>query len=175
MSEEKVNEQELQLKTDNISVDSLKQKLDDDALDIVQQIVGETDPKQVQDLTALFNLNQVKKNVMRVNQLNDIIDKVTTEAGNRITNAPHSFENKELADYLKVLYASMEKTQGSISGVTEKPMIQINQQNNYGIDGEKEKISLDKESREKVSNVIQEILKLSNQENAIIELDTEEE
>ena len=44
---------------------------------LAQDILNTDDPKKVKDLTALFNMNQSKKNVLRVLKLSELLDKIS--------------------------------------------------------------------------------------------------
>ena len=44
---------------------------------LAQDILNTDDPKKVKDLTTLFNMNQSKKNVLRVLKLSELLDKIS--------------------------------------------------------------------------------------------------
>ena len=50
-------------------------KLDSDADEIANKIMQETDDSSIKNLTHLFNLNQAKKNALRILKLNSLLDK----------------------------------------------------------------------------------------------------
>ena len=112
----------------------LHKELDKSTLDIVEQIVNEQDVNQIKDLTALFNLNQQKKNIIRLVQLNNLMDKVNEEALDRIENSRYDISTKELLDFMKIVQNNIDVSQKNVTEATNQPMIQINQQNNFGLD-----------------------------------------
>lgn len=107
-----------------------KQSLNEESKALLSQIITETDEQKVRDLTHLFNANQNKKTMARVNKLSDLLDTITDQALERFTARPDEISNKELFDGLKVVQDLIERGQKQVSGAGETPLIQINQQNN---------------------------------------------
>jgi hypothetical protein len=107
-----------------------KQSLNEESKALLSQIIAETDGQKVRDLTHLFNVNQNKKTMARVNKLSDLLDTITDQALERFTARPDEISNKELFDGLKVVQDLIERGQKQVSGAGETPLIQINQQNN---------------------------------------------
>ena len=73
----------------------------------------------------------------------------------RISNKADEFSNKDLLDYFKTVQEFIDKS-GDISDNAKVPTIQINQQNNLGVNLPN---PLPKDSRDKVIDVVQSILK----------------
>ena len=69
----------------------------------------------------------------------------------RITKRGDQFSNKDLLDYLNTINASIDKTQKQIQEVDAIPVIQVTQQTNNILFAD----SLDRESRERITNAIQ--------------------
>ena len=82
--------------------------------------------------------------------------------------------NKDLLDYMQVIQNSIDKSQKTVNMIDESPKIQVmNQNNDININVNNES-GVNKESRDRILNVIQSILKLSEDENTqdtIINLD----
>lgn len=134
--------------------------LDRESLDIINQIIAESDLEKTKDLTYLFNVNQNKKTLVRSNKLNELLDKITDQALVRFTSRPDEISNKELIDSMKAVQDLIERGQKQVSGVNSNttPLIQINQQNNeVNVDGVSN--GLNRESRERVKNVVSDLLK----------------
>ena len=55
------------------------QSLDSKNENIAQQIIDASTVEETRDLTALFNLNTQKRNVLRVLKMNNLLDKVTDQ------------------------------------------------------------------------------------------------
>ena len=133
--------------------------LDESTQNIIREILQEDSIDRVRDLTALFNLNQAKKNLLRIVKLSDLQDKVTDNMVKRVEQYPGEFSNEDLLKILSTVESSIEKAQKTLGVVDETPAIQYNQQNNLSIVvGE----DLDRESRDRVMNVIQKLLQESS-------------
>lgn len=132
---------------------------------LAQDIIDESDIDKVKDLTHLFNLNQAKKNVLRVLKLNSLLDKVSDQMIERFTKQPGAFSNSDLLNYMQVTQSAIDRANKALNLVDETPAIQINQQvNNINV-GE----SLDRESRDRIKDAVNAILKRTSQLD--IELD----
>ena len=64
------------------------QSLNEESKALINQIIAETDEQKVRDLTHLFNANQNKKTMARVNKLSDLLDTITDQALTRFTARP---------------------------------------------------------------------------------------
>ena len=127
--------------------------LNQESLALISQIIAETDEQKTRDLTQLFNANQNKKTMVRVNKLSDLLDTITDQALARFTARPDEISNKELFDGLKVVQDLIERGQKQVSGAGEMPLIQVNQQNNeVTIGGSPSTLSRD--SRERVKSAV---------------------
>lgn len=127
--------------------------LNAESLALINQIIAETDEQKTRDLTHLFNANQNKKTMIRVNKLSDLLDTITDQALVRFTSRPDEISNKELFDGLKVVQDLIERGQKQVSGAGETPLIQVNQQNNeVTIGGTPSTLSRD--SRERVKSAV---------------------
>lgn len=137
--------------------------LQEDTARIANQILNEKDVDKVKDLTALFNLNQRKKNIIRLMKFNDLLDAVSDQMAIRLEQSPGSFDNSELLDCVGVIQSTIERTQKSIDMISDTPAIQVNTQNNVNVNiGD----TLSRESREKVVSAIRGIMDKLNSMNA---------
>lgn len=150
--------------------------LNQESLALISQIIAETDGQKTRDLTQLFNANQNKKTMVRVNKLSDLLDTITDQALARFTVRPDEISNKELFDGLKVVQDLIERGQKQVSGAGEMPLIQVNQQNNeVTIGGSPSTLSRD--SRERVKSAVLGLLESiastaqTTTESDIIEVD----
>ena len=131
-----------------------KQSLNEESKALLSQIIAESDAQKVRDLTHLFNANQNKKTMARVNKLSDLLDTITDQALERFTARPDEISNKELFDGLKIVQDLIERGQKQVSGVGETPLIQINQQNNEVNVGNTAASTLNRDSRERVKAAV---------------------
>lgn len=128
--------------------------LDDETSKVAGQIIKEKNIDEVQRLVHLFNLNQQKKNVIRILKLNSLLDKVSDNMLTRFEKRPDEFSNSDLLNYMNVVQSSIEKANKSLNLVEETPPIQLNQVN---INVPTEVLS--KESRDKVTEAVKSIMK----------------
>ena len=131
-----------------------KHSLNEESKTLLSQIIAESDEQKVRDLTHLFNANQNKKTMARVNKLSDLLDTITDQALERFTARPDEISNKELFDGLKIVQDLIERGQKQVSGVGETPLIQINQQNNEVNVGNTIASTLNRDSRERVKAAV---------------------
>ena len=95
---------------------------------VIDLYTDENDIDKVKDLTHLFNLNQAKKNVLRVLKLNSLLDKVSDQMIERFTKQPGAFSNSDLLNYMQVTQSAIDRANKALNLVDETPAIQINQQ-----------------------------------------------
>ena len=151
--------------------------LNEEAKAIIEQLIAEKDEQKSKDLTQLFNANQNKKTMVRVNKLSNLLDTITDQALVRFTSRPDEISNKELFDGLKIVQDLIERGQKQVSGTGETPLIQVNQQTNeVNIGGTAS--NLNRESRERVKSAVLGLLNSINTSAAteanIIEVQPEE-
>lgn len=163
MSEEKINE------TDLVNLIPL----DKETTELAQQIIDEKDVKRTQDLVKIFNLNQAKKNVLRVLKLNSLLDKVSDQMIERFEQRPGEFSNSDLLNYLQVTQNAIDRANKSLNLVDETPSISLTQVN---VNIEE---TLDRDSRAKITEAINKILQKSKEmeiikDEDIIEVETDD-
>lgn len=142
--------------------------LSGESLALIEKIIAETDEQKVRDLTYLFNANQNKKTMVRVNKLSDLLDTITDQALARFTMRPDEISNKELFDGLKIVQDLIDRGQKQVSGVGETPLIQVNQQTNEVNIGTSP-TALSRDSRERVKSAVLSLLNGISAQPIIIE------
>ena len=160
------NETDLNLQEPNQEEMSLIQKnqqiLAENANTILDDIVKSENVEDIKNLTQLFNLNTVKKNALRINQLNELMDLANQEALERFKKYAPFMDDKDVANYMKVFQQSLTNAQQIVNSLDEKPTIQLNIQNNINTN----EPTLSRESQEKVANTVKTILQyIKEQEN----------
>ena len=140
-----------------LAIPTGKLTLNEESAALIEKIIAESDDQKAKELTQLFNANQNKKTMVRVNKLSDLLDTITDQALTRFTQRPDEISNKELFDGLKIVQDLIERGQKQVSNAGETPLIQINQQNNeVKIDGASSNLSRD--SRERVKAAVTGLL-----------------
>ena len=128
-------------------------------VDIAQKIVEEQNLDKIQDLTHLFNLNQAKKNAIRIIKLNSLLDTVSDQIIERFKRRPGEFSNNDLLNYMNVVQSSIDRASKALNLIDDAPAIQLNQVN---INLQPEDNVLSRDSRDKVTDAIKAILKKIN-------------
>jgi hypothetical protein len=152
--------------------------LNEESKALIEQIIAETDEQKARSLTQLFNANQNKKTMVRVNKLSDLLDTITDQALTRFTSRPDEISNKELFDGLKIVQDLIERGQKQVSGAEEAPLIQVNQQTNeVNIAGAAS--NLNRDTRERVKTAVLGLLKsiapaVNGQDSVVIDQVVEE-
>ena len=154
MSEEKKNEI---VKYEETRV--LEGKVDQVSKDISRQIVDVNNKSELDSLYDAFKLNDTKKNVFRINKLNDLLDMVTDEAISRFKGGAWDMSNKEVIDYMNAVQGQIDRAKNTIDNIKDVNAIQVNKVNNtVNVNINNETPTLSRESREKVIDFVKEIL-----------------
>lgn len=130
--------------------------------DFEDKVLNAGDPNDLKDLTQLFNFNQAKKNLLRLQKLSILNDDVVSKIERRLSERPDDFSNKDLLDYLQVINNVLDKQSKSQDDVLDKPMITYQQNNQVNVNIAND---LTRESRDKITDLISEILNSGNLEN----------
>jgi len=134
--------------------------LDQQEEKIITDIIKAPNQKELQEQFDLFNINQSKKNALRIIKLNSLLDKVEDQAIERFEKKPDQVSNKELLEYMQVVAGQIDRSQKYIETIKDKPMIKVTDKSqtvNVNIGTE-----LDKDSKERVMDAIQNLLKQLN-------------
>ena len=131
--------------------------LNQESLSLINQIIAESDIEKTKDLTHLFNINQNKKTMIRIDKLSGLQDHLVDQFARRIAERPDEISNKELMDGIRIVQDIIERGQKQVEGVAQTPLIQFNQQNNSVNLGDSS-TQLSKESRDRVKNAVLSLL-----------------
>ena len=125
--------------------------------EVVKNITEANTAEEYKTLIALFNLNQNKKNALRMIKLNGLQDKIDNQILERFDKRPDQMSNQELLEFLKAIENSIERSQKHMNEIEDKPMIQINQQT-INVDSGVQGIQLDKDSKQKVLDLVASLM-----------------
>jgi hypothetical protein len=171
VSEEKASENQTS-ETSITGLTPVKQfDLSTESKALITQIINETDEQKTRDLTQLFNINQNKKTMVRVDKLSELLDTITDQALHRFTSRPDEISNKELFDGLKIVQDLIERGQKQVLGVGETPLIQVNQQTNEVNFGNTSS-NLSRDSRERVKSVVLGLLESISVNQTPLDIET---
>lgn len=157
---EEVKEQIQEVPQANLSLLDKEQQL-------VNEIIETDDMEQLKQLTNLFNVAQLKKNVIRILGLSSLSGAVEEEFKKRIEQRPNEFTTKELLDSIQILQNQLDKANQHVNTVDEKPLIQINQPT-VTINNDN---STDAIGRNKIVSAVNALLTLMQQESVAEEND----
>ena len=122
--------------------------------ELTEKFLKETDPKELQTIVDMFNLDIRKKNMLRTTRISEIQDGILNQIFQRVKSRPDEFSNSDLINYFKVMQDTLLKT----STDTELPEIHINQNNQVNINVDSDIPTLNRMSRERVANAVRNIL-----------------
>lgn len=124
---------------------------------IVEDIINEDeDFDKVKKLTAIFNMNQAKRNAIRIIKLNTLLDSVSDQMLERIKKRPNAFSDDSLLSYYNVIQSSIDRANKSVEQVNDMS-IQLNQIN-INVNDE-----FNRESRDRITDAVKNILKKLNE------------
>lgn len=129
--------------------------LDANINNIVKDVINETDITKTKDLVALFNWNISKKNVVRVQKLNDLFDNVTDQMAKRFETKPDQFSNDDLLNYMKAVQGAIDSSNKILDNIEEPPPQIIQNNTQININGVEQ---FDRESRARILAAIQNTL-----------------
>lgn len=134
--------------------------------DLVNQLMVTTDSSDIEEIINLFNFNMKKKNILRVNTYNNLLDRITDEVVDRFEHHSDEFSNKELLDYLNSIQSFAYNKQ--VSNDVSVPSITLNTINMTNNINNIDSIGID--SRKRIQDAIQKIIN----NNSTITVESEE-
>ncbi len=139
--------------------------------EVLAKLMKEDDLDKTKDLTHLFNVYQTKRNALRINALNDVQDALVRQMLERLEKYPDNFNNKDIADWMKTVQMVMDTNNEKVEQLDSIPTIKYQQNNQVNvnvIDG------LSRESREKITNVLEALMNNINNEEDVTVLEDDE-
>ena len=73
------------------------------------KFLTETDPKELQKIVDMFNLNIKKKNILRAERISEIQDNILNQISARVVKRPDEFSNTDLLNYFKAMQDTLLK------------------------------------------------------------------
>lgn len=135
---------------------------------LVENIMEEQDPNKTKDLVELFNWNMSKKNVARLQKLNNLYDSVTNLMIERVDKRSDQFSNSDLLDYVKTVQGAIDVNAKHLTAVQEPPMIVQNNNTQINVNMVD---TFDREAKARILAAVQATLKQAQQpiETTIVE------
>lgn len=141
------------------------EKIDSNTNELASKILEEENDAETKKMIQLFNLNQSKKNVVRVLKLSKLLDSIYDQMIARVENRPGEFSNEDLMKYVNTIMTAIDKANKSLDLVQETPAISVGTQINIVNQGD----VFDRESRERILRAVESISKRAK--DAGIEID----
>lgn len=151
---------------------SLEGQVDEKAKELSEQIAMTENKNQLDNLYDEFRLNDTKKNIFRVNKLNNLLDKVVDEATARFTMRPGEMSNKEVLDYMTAIQNQIDHSKNTVDALKDINLTQVNNTVNVNIHNTSQP-TLSRESRERVIDFIKGILSDPNNQMQAFTQDTD--
>lgn len=125
---------------------------------LIAKIIEAPTREELQHQFDLFNMNQSKKNALRIIKLNNLLCKVEDQAIERFEKRPDQVSHKELLEYMNVVSGQIDRAHKQVDTLSAAPTINmLNQKNEVNINvGGSE---LDRDSKERVMDAISALLK----------------
>lgn len=142
-------------KNDSLEVQPKPVSLETPMDELTDRILNETDIEQLDKIKSIFDLNIKKKEILRVNKLNELQDLTVEEMSNRLQKRSGEFSNQDLLGYFKTIQETISKSDTSLDSVDTAAIKVIQNQLNINVNSEPE---LNRESKEKVLEAIRAIL-----------------
>lgn len=134
--------------------------------DILKALVEASNKDELKKQIELFDINQSKKNALRIAKLEQLQAKVENQMIDRFDKRPDQMSNKELLDYLTVISAQIDKSQKTVDAIETKELMQQVAANSGGTTNEVNinlGTTLSKDSKDNVVGAIKDILTLLQQ------------
>lgn len=103
-----------------------REALKQESAQLLVKLTQETNIDKTRDLTYLFNVNHSKKAMLRQQKLDEIMDNVVDELGDRVEQHPEEFDTDTLIRTATTLQNIMEKNAMQVNTPVEQPpLIQV--------------------------------------------------
>lgn len=125
---------------------------------LIAKIIEAPTRDELQHQFELFNMNQSKKNALRIIKLNNLLAKVEDQAIERFEKRPDQVSHKELLEYMNVVSGQIDRAHKQVDTLSAAPTIHMLAQKNevnINVGGQE----LDRDSKERVMDAISALLK----------------
>lgn len=136
--------------------------------ELTNRILSEEDIDEFNKIKNLFDLNMKKKEILRLNKLNDLQDLTVNEMSERLSKKSGEFSNQDLLGYFKTIQDTIGKSNTSMDDVDMSSIRVIQNQLNININKDNQ---LPRESKQKVIEVINSILSKAESLDNVIDVE----
>ena len=131
--------------------------------EIVDRMQETNSIDELKDLTNLFGISLTKKEILRASKESDLMDKLLSQAEERINDKADYLPHDVLLDYLKTFQASVDKSRKTFNDDVDKASVNITK-NEINVNIDSDSHGLSRESREKVLDVMKTLFSKINEE-----------
>lgn len=131
--------------------------------EIVDRMQETNNIDELKDLTNLFGISLTKKEILRASKESDLMDKLLSQAEQRISEKADYLPHDVLLDYLKTFQASVDKSRKTFNDDVDKASVNITK-NEINVNIDSDSHGLSRESREKVLDVMKTLFSKINEE-----------
>lgn len=135
--------------------------------DILKKVFEADNIDELKDLTNLFGISLTKKEIARASRESDLLDKLLEIASDRINTKGEFLSHDELLDYLRTFQSNVDKSKRTLNDEIDKSSVRVQNTKNEININVNTGTELSRDSREKVLDVVNAILKQS-QENKVL-------
>lgn len=119
LNESSSNEKELTpLQKDSLALTDHLVPIKTNEEQIINSIVEAETRAELENCFDMFNLNQSKKNALRVLKLSNLLNAVEDQAIDRFAKRPDLISNRELLEYMNTVSTQIDKAQKQIDSTT---------------------------------------------------------
>ena len=145
----------------------LRDVVDKESLTIVNNIIESKSNNELTNYLDQFNLNMSKKNLLRILKMNELWDKVSDEALDRIENHSDELTNVEIINFIKVAQDAISNSKKAPDYAQTATPITLNQQNNtVNVNVSADSPRIDRRSKEKIMEAVSKLLNISLDETS---------
>lgn len=125
---------------------------------LIAKIIEAPTREDLQRQFDLFNINQSKKNALRIIKLSNLLSKVEDQAIERFEKRPDQVSHKELLEYMNVVSGQIDRAHKQVDTLSAAPTINVLTQKNE-VNINMAGPELDRDSKERVMDAISALLK----------------
>ena len=126
---------------------------------IVEKIFETDNVDELKDLTNLFGISLTKKEIARASTESDLLDRLLDIARERITSKGEYLSHEEILDYIKTFQGNVDKSKKTLNDELDRASVNVSNNKTEVNINVNTGVELSRESRERVLDVVNAILK----------------
>lgn len=167
--EDELSQQDCDDKNEIVKIEEAPISIATSKDEIIEKVNKTNDIQELKDLTNIFGISLTKKEIARTSRESDLLDKLIEHAGERIDKKASNLTTQELLDYIKVFQSNVDKSKKTFNTELEDASLKINDSHTEININVNDSLTMSRESREKILQAIDAIIKSSQEEPEILE------